>query len=60
MTNTEELKQFARETIAKLLKEMPPEERVRGLSAEELAKAIPAETLEALRQLPGKKEPSSK
>jgi hypothetical protein len=51
------LEEFARETIDRLLKELPaekllerltPEERLKGLSVEELLKGLPRETLEAL------------
>jgi hypothetical protein len=46
------LKEFARETIDRFLASLPPEERLKGLSAEEVIRALPPETLKALaRQL---------
>jgi len=43
------LEQFARETIAELLRKMSPEERLEGLSAEERVKGLsPEELLAAL------------
>jgi hypothetical protein len=52
MTKRDELKQWVRESIDKLLNGMPAEERLKGVSADELARALPRETLEAaLRQL---------
>jgi hypothetical protein len=45
---SDKLKEFVRQSIDELLKSLPPEERLKGLSAEEIAKALPPETLEAL------------
>jgi hypothetical protein len=44
------LEEFARETIAQLLRELPPEERLKGLSPEERLKGLPPE--ERLKGLP--------
>ncbi len=48
----DQLKEFVRQTIDELLESLPAEERLKGLSAEEVIRALPPETLEALaRQL---------
>jgi hypothetical protein len=48
----DKLKEFVRQTIDELLESLPAGERLKGLSAEEIVKALPPETLEALaRQL---------
>ena len=39
----QKLQEFVRESIGAMLKELPPEERLKGLSAEELRKALPVE-----------------
>jgi hypothetical protein len=39
----DKLKEFARQTIDELLKSLPPEERLKGLTAEELRKHLPVE-----------------
>ena len=49
---SEKLEEFVRQSIDKLLASLPPEERLKGLSAEEVARALPPDVLEALaRQL---------
>jgi hypothetical protein len=40
---SDKLKEFARETIAELLRTLPPEERLKGLSPEQVRKAVPPE-----------------
>jgi hypothetical protein len=45
------LEQFTRETIDRLLRELPPEKRLEGLSAEEMLAALPPEMREALARL---------
>lgn len=48
---SDKLKEFARQTIDEMVKKLPPEERLKGLSADEVAQALqalPPETLEAL------------
>ena len=47
----DKLKEYVRESLDKLLASLPAEERLRGLSAEELARALPPETREALARL---------
>jgi hypothetical protein len=48
----DKLKEFVRQTIDELLASIPAEERLKGLSAEEVLRALPPETLEELvRQL---------
>ena len=47
----DKLKEYVRESLDKLLASLPAEERLKGLSAEELARALPAETLQALARL---------
>jgi hypothetical protein len=47
----DKLKEYVRETIDKLLASLPPEERLKGLSAEEVARGLPPETLQALSRL---------
>src|SRR5262249_26317528 len=48
----DKLQEFVRETMVEMAKQLPPEERLKGLSAEEIIRALPPETLEALaRQL---------
>jgi hypothetical protein len=44
------LQEFARETINELLKKLPPEERLKGLSVDELLAALSPETREELAQ----------
>jgi hypothetical protein len=44
----DKLKEFVRQSIDQLLKSLPPEERLKGLSADEIAKALPPEVLEEL------------
>jgi hypothetical protein len=51
---SEKLKEYVRQSIDELLKSLTTEERLKGLSADELIRALPPETLEALtRQLKG-------
>ena len=45
---SEKLKEFVRQSIDELLRELPAEERLKGLSAEEVAAALPPEVLAAL------------
>ncbi len=48
----DQLKEFVRQSIDELLESLPAEERLKGLSAEEIVRALPPETREALaRQL---------
>src|SRR5262249_7239524 len=47
----DKLKEYVRESLDKLLASLPAEERVKGLTAEELARALPPETLRALARL---------
>ncbi len=49
-TGLEQLKQFAEETIEELLKELPPERRIKGLPTEELLRGVSFE--ERLRDVP--------
>lgn len=49
-TMSEKLKEFLDRSIAELLKSLPAEERLKGVSAEELLRALPPETLEALKK----------
>jgi hypothetical protein len=44
----DKLKEFVRQSIDELLKSLPPEERLKGLSADEVARALPPEILEEL------------
>jgi len=44
----DKLQEFVRETIDKMVKSLPPEERLKGLSADEVIKALPPDVLEAL------------
>jgi hypothetical protein len=39
----QKLQEFVRESLADMMKELSPEERVKGLSAEQLRKALPVE-----------------
>src|SRR2546430_17641718 len=56
----DKLKEFVRETMDELLKSLPPEERVKGLSAEELVRALPPEILEELARKLKANGPSAK
>jgi hypothetical protein len=57
---SDKLKEFVRQTMDEMLERLPVEERLKGLSAEEVVKALPPETLEALaRQLKANGPPSS-
>lgn len=47
----DKLKEYVRESLDKLLASLPAEERLKGLSAEEVARALPPETLQALARL---------
>ncbi len=42
------LEEFTRQSIAELLRELPVEKRLEGLTADQIARALPAETLRAL------------
>jgi hypothetical protein len=44
------LQDFHRETMKELLATLTPKERLKGLSGEELIKALPPETLEAIKR----------
>jgi hypothetical protein len=44
----DKLKEFVRQTIDELLASLPAEERLKGLTADEVARALSPETLEAL------------
>ena len=48
---SDKLKEYARQSMAELLKTWPVEERLKGVSAEEMVRALPPETLEALARL---------
>jgi hypothetical protein len=45
------LKEFVEETTAKLLESLTPEKRLEGLSAQQLARAIPPDMRETLARL---------
>ncbi|MGH7222256.1 MAG: hypothetical protein ACRELF_03440 [Gemmataceae bacterium] len=45
---SDKLKEFVRQTIDELLQNWPAEERLKGLSAEEVIRALPPEVLEAI------------
>lgn len=47
----DKLKEYVRESLDKLLASLPAEERLKGLSAEEVARALAPETLQALARL---------
>jgi hypothetical protein len=47
----DKLKEYVRESMAEIVKTVPLEERVKGVSAEELVRALPPETLQALARL---------
>ncbi len=47
----DKLKEYVRESLDKLLASLPVEERLKGLSAEELARALSPETRQALARL---------
>jgi hypothetical protein len=47
----DKLKEFVRETIDEMLKDLPPEERLKGLSAQDVVRALPPETLEELKRI---------
>jgi hypothetical protein len=62
-TMSDKLKEFVRQTIDEMVKKLPPEERLKGLSADEVAQALqalPSETLEALKRKLGANGPSAK
>jgi hypothetical protein len=44
----DKLKEFAQESLKKLLASLPPEERLKGLSADEIIRGLPPNTLEEL------------
>jgi hypothetical protein len=47
----DKLKEYFRESIDKIMASLSPEERLKGLTAQEVARALPPETLEALVRL---------
>src|SRR5262249_41387071 len=47
----DKLKEYVRESMAEILKTLPAEERLKGLSAEEVVRALPPETLQELARL---------
>ncbi len=47
----DKLKEYVRESLDKLLASLPAEERLKGLSAQEVARALPPETLQELARL---------
>lgn len=51
LTMPDMLEEFTRETIDQLLKELPAEKRLEGLSPEQLLAALPPQTREALARL---------
>src|SRR5260370_9089644 len=56
---SDKLQEFVRETIKDMLARLPVAERLKGLSAEEIIRGLPPETLEALpRQLKANGHPS--
>jgi len=54
----DKLKEYVRESLDKILATLPAEERLKGLSAEEVARALPPETLQELARLLKKNGPS--
>jgi hypothetical protein len=48
MSDINKLKEFVRQTMDEMREELSVRERLKGLSAEELIRALPPETLEAL------------
>jgi len=49
---SDKLKEFVRQTIDELLASLPPEERLKGMSTEEIVRALSPEAKESLlRQL---------
>lgn len=46
----DKLKEFVRQTLDELVAKMTPEERLKGMSAEEVIRALPPETLEELKK----------
>ncbi|HKB41226.1 MAG TPA: hypothetical protein VKD72_32670 [Gemmataceae bacterium] len=48
---SDKLKEYVRQSMAELLKTWPVEERLKGLSAEEVVRALPPETLQVLARL---------
>jgi len=59
-TMPDKLKEFVRETIDQLLIELPPEKRLEGLCAEEVVRALPPETREAVARLLKANGPAAK
>jgi len=55
----DKLKEYVRERMAEILKTWPVEERLQGLSAEEVMRALPPETLQALVRLARSNGPSA-
>lgn len=47
----DKLKEFVRESREKFVKSLTLDERLKGLSAQDVARALPPETLEALARL---------
>jgi len=47
----DKLTEFVRESMAEILKTLPAEERLKGLSAQEVARALPPETLQEVARL---------
>ena len=47
----DKLKEFVRQSIDELLESLPPEQRLKGLTAQEVARALPPDTLQALARL---------
>ena len=57
--SSNKLKEFVRQSLLERLKKLPVEKRLEGLSAEEIIRALPPETLEELaRRLNANSSPS--
>jgi hypothetical protein len=47
----DKLKEYFRESLDRILASLPPEERLKGLSAEEVVRALPPEMRQAVARL---------
>jgi hypothetical protein len=59
-TMSEKMKEFVRQTMEEVASKMSPEERLKGLSAEEVVKALSPETREAVARLLKANGPAAK
>jgi hypothetical protein len=57
---SEKMKEFVRQTIEEVASKMSPEERLKGLSAEEVVKALTPETREAVARILKANGPAAK